>query len=622
MDVKFLSNKWWNTICKKLTGSIVFIDSSAAECLHWCGGLNRLWSAGANDVKEFSSFESGTSTQKKSVFILTKPIIDITETTLNDVIRNSNFEHCIILTTVHPSVQKFAIHDNDDIRSESEILQQIKDNIVRWMGNTSYIVEIECHPIFLASLCPVLFITPTFSRLFPTLTTDLDLPSLPRKASELELQNLPKNLMMELMVTFVHCFNNLLEELNVKEDFFTIGQFSKLIASQLDALPAAKTRRKSASSKISVLFIDRTLDLVGPTSHGIDTLMDRIMNMLPKLPNHSTDVAIDMYPLCAAPKLPDTELIAPGCLAPDINDTEGASVLNSLMLKKHKESLMEMNRHLVEAVTKEKLTSSKPLKVGRLNADTLENHLKLFKCKIEPISHHFGLLQQASAVIQSLKHSNNSHMDQLYGIEKGLLHSLEEEIVGANALAQIIQLIETRKDRSLNVNDILILLIHVYSLVVSDLEDEFYIEKLFSKLQDIGRARQDLKKYRLIFEPGGRAQPACYMPLLRQVVDDIFHPQRPEIPDIEYKSMGLRDMFKSGISLFLNVNKPQPSDNPMFLLFVVGGLTSSEVRLLKDTISARKPNLPVLIGTTHITKPEDILNHLLSPEYFSNLEDL
>ena len=54
-----------------------------------------------------------------------------------------------------------------------------------------------------------------------------------------------------------------------------------------------------ATSRASVVFIDRLLDLVGPTSHSSDNIMDTVMEILPKLPGHHNDVAIDMKELFA-----------------------------------------------------------------------------------------------------------------------------------------------------------------------------------------------------------------------------------------------------------------------------------------------------------------------------------
>jgi hypothetical protein len=44
-----------------------------------------------------------------------------------------------------------------------------------------------------------------------------------------------------------------------------------------------------------------------------------------------------------------------------------------------------------------------------------------------------------------------------------------------------------------------------------------------------------------------------YRPFLRQVLEEIFHPDRPESPDIEHMSGGLTDMLKTGFSMFMKV---------------------------------------------------------------------
>ena len=110
--------------------------------------------------------------------------------------------------------------------------------------------------------------------------------------------------------------NNLLLQLEVREDIFSLGHTSQFIASQLAGLPEAKTRRKvstdrlsfcgsnplllflqSAAQRASLLLIDRTLDLTGPASHPVDSLADRMFSLLPHLPQHTSDVCVDMSPI-------------------------------------------------------------------------------------------------------------------------------------------------------------------------------------------------------------------------------------------------------------------------------------------------------------------------------------
>jgi hypothetical protein len=49
---------WWCEVLKKVKDAIVFIDNSAAECLHWNkNGAQALFQAGALGVKELSPLE-------------------------------------------------------------------------------------------------------------------------------------------------------------------------------------------------------------------------------------------------------------------------------------------------------------------------------------------------------------------------------------------------------------------------------------------------------------------------------------------------------------------------------------------------------------------------------------
>lgn len=46
---------------------------------------------------------------------------------------------------------------------------------------------------------------------------------------------------------------------------------------------------------------------------------------------------------------------------------------------------------------------------------------------------------------------------------------------------------------------------------------------------------------------------ATYRPFIRQVLEAVFHPDRPECPDVEYMSGGLTDLLKTGFSMFMKV---------------------------------------------------------------------
>lgn len=48
---------------------------------------------------------------------------------------------------------------------------------------------------------------------------------------------------------------------------------------------------------ISLILIDRTLDLCTPTSNNTESFLTKILRTFPRLPNHDNDVAINISPM-------------------------------------------------------------------------------------------------------------------------------------------------------------------------------------------------------------------------------------------------------------------------------------------------------------------------------------
>ncbi|XP_068581491.1 sec1 family domain-containing protein 2-like [Cebidichthys violaceus] len=99
---------------------------------------------------------------------------------------------------------------------------------------------------------------------------------------------------------------------------------------------------------------------------------------------------------------------------------------------------------------------------------------------------------------------------------------------------------------------------------------------------------------------------ATYRPFLRQILEEVFHPDRPECPDIEHTSGGLTDLLKTGFSMFMKVSRPHPGDGALLLLFLVGGVTPSELRLVREIVAAHKPGAQVLVLSTRLLRPTDV----------------
>uniref|UniRef100_A0A4W5PSN0 Sec1 family domain containing 2 n=1 Tax=Hucho hucho TaxID=62062 RepID=A0A4W5PSN0_9TELE len=132
------------------------------------------------------------------------------------------------------------------------------------------------------------------------------------------------------------------------------------------------------------------------------------------------------------------------------------------------------------------------------------------------------------------------------------------------------------------------------------------VEGVFDTLRELSHARDHLKQLKSVYTASDGVHQAMYRPFLRQVLEEIFHPDRPESPDIEHMSGSLTDMLKTGFSMFMKVSRPHPSDHALLFLFLVGGVTPSELRLIREVVSAHKPGTQVLVLSTRLLRPTDV----------------
>nr|CAD7445037.1 unnamed protein product [Timema bartmani] len=718
---------WWREVFKKVKMAVVFIDNPASECLHWNGDVVGLFSAGAVSVKEFSSFECGTNSQKKAVFITCGPIHTTTRTILRDIIQASSFEYCVLITAAHPSVHQLAKYGTRrETSNDMAAFHGLEEDMLQWMGNMG--TGEKGVPA-----TETLFLTPPFSELFPLVDCDLvhvreQYQLLHRGAdashltslSSLELSSLPPELQVPAH-HLVSCLHSLLAQWDMREDLYSLGHFSGLLAAQLEALPAANNRRKvsiaqpealpaannrhkvsiakleallaannrhkvsiaklealpasnnrhkvstaklkallvannrykSASNACSLILVDRTLDLCSATRHDSDSVLDRILAVLPRLPGHSNDVAVNMSPICSAKTetaITDN-LIPPGCLSQP-NSEQCLQIYESLVSKRQKDVLLSLHQHLA-AVTPSSREERGPKLATRVTPMTLDKQVGSFKNHSDKIAQCAGLLQQTLAVTQTLRSPRIAQLEVIVSVEKLLLQNLGTSRDGAVVLAQMTQLIKTRRERNLPLEDLLVVLVHLYSLAGTDItfssqaemlvqsavqaalfQDRETLEGFLSTLDPHRKRGQCCKTFTIIrgcrvklkvhgdssqlrvtppplsarslFESRGSSQPAAHTGLLRQLVADLLDPTRPELPDLACKSAGLKELLKTGFSLLLNMPRQQhPLDHPMVVIFVVGGITAQEVRLIQEAVADSGLATKVLVGSTRLITPLD-----------------
>ena len=101
--------------------------------------------------------------------------------------------------------------------------------------------------------------------------------------------------------------------------------------------------------------------------------------------------------------------------------------------------------------------------------------------------------------------------------------------------------------------------------------------------------------YYRLFRTVAKPRPSDHPLLILFVVGGVTSSEVKLIKD----SLNLNKSYKHFISqscrsrLFRTVAKPRPSDHPLLILFVVGGVASSEVKLIKDTVNMYKPETQV-----------------------------
>ncbi|XP_043939111.1 sec1 family domain-containing protein 2 [Protopterus annectens] len=648
--------KPWETVFTKVKRAVVFMDAPSAESLHWYGGALKMFEAGALNIKEFSSFEAGSANQKKAVFIVSTLIKGRTADTIKDIIGLSSFQYTVVITAVSHSVHLLANNVSVEIAGRP-VFDQFEEKLCEWMGNMNFTTEVMHVPLLLAPLAPHLFLTPSFTMLFPLVPQDLKQINSARSEKkrftslhDLDLHSLPPTLQIKIMC-LVSSLNCLFEGLSIREECFAVGATSRLIAGELANYPQAKNRRKSAQNRASVVFIDRVLDLTGAVAHHGDNLLEKILSTLPLLPGHTADVKVSMVELSAVQMTDEAQnIIAPGCLAKP-NDPSARVLWEAILGMKQKEAIMEIRRHLVEAASKENL----PIKMnlGRVSPEQLVSFIHLFKNNFKALESHCGLLQLVLATVQTMKHPCFSRWDDFLAFERLVLQILGESEL-PRVLRQLLPLVKlhsVRKEEDYSLDDLLILLVYIYSISgeirmgdeLGDTEEELkkalvhafcaepelspllqkitgcesssdvtlrkatsVVDTIFASLRDLTKVRAHMKQFRSVYNPGNDVHQASYNPLLKQIGEEILHVDRHDPLDIEHMSAGLSDRLKTGFGMFMKVNRPHPSDHPLLIIFLVGGITAYEMRMLKELVSAQKTAVQVIVLTTKLLKPIDI----------------
>ena len=638
---------WWGEICKKSRRAVVFIDNAAAECLHWHGGLLRLErQGGVEAVKELSSFEAGTEGQKKAVFLVDGPVAGLKAEKISEILRGSHFENCAVITNASPSVHNLARHPGRDNLPERHTFDEIENELLEWMGDFNFTAEVFFMPFCTAAISPGLFVFPSASDLFPLLEADLrratDLARLLGTAAAassetdaaipLDYASLPPETQVATQ-QFVSSLNALLQAMDVAEDVFSAGAFSKMLGSRLEQLASARNRRKAAARKASLILVDRTLDLATPSRCRFDALLDRVRAALPALPGHANDVQVEMARLFEMePGVTEKGALCPGCLS-DCLDVKGLGGRRGLV----GDLIMESEEKAVSAIVTEleKVPAVGKLSSGDDNIDQLRSGVRRLVGERRDIAANINIVQKAVAAVQAFENGGeNDKLSYLAKLQDDFAAALKESADEAKGfLVEIVKMVRGRQERGVSLDDVLVLLVHVYGSVPSGTEfypeDEDRLQSVFSEavVQDrecLGPVLRSMAKGMVIDEilahqivesvfkklrclPAARANTA-YRDIgdggvVAALMRDIYSDDRRDVEDLFHHGQGL---VGKSLSLFgVRVSRLHPRENPTVVVVLVGGITASEARQIHEIVREKSSSVELLVGATRMIGPRE-----------------
>jgi len=168
--------------------------------------------------------------------------------------------------------------------------------------------------------------------------------------------------------SITYSLNEMLELLDAKEECFSLGILSSIIASELNLSGPSKQRKKTAKNKVSLLLIDRNLDLAAPALFQEETIFDKMNNLLPSLNTFSNDVQIELKSFLFDS---DLKTIPIGNFFHFSNDA-CRSLVEQFLVAKPKECLLEVYKKLCEVLP----LSEKEKKTHRINTEALKLQIR------------------------------------------------------------------------------------------------------------------------------------------------------------------------------------------------------------------------------------------------------
>ena len=192
----------------------------------------------------------------------------------------------------------------------------------------------------------------------------------------------------------LHC---LLSTLGAREEIWSVGRMAGQLGDQLESWGPARARRRTAENRVSLVLVDRSLDLASGVLQAGDSLLARALNSLDLLPGHTVDRAVSLSNLFGMTEDCGSECLVPASLAsPGINPTREEEELESLIFSPEKDFLSLLHKNLRENSPKKNSPSRK-----FMNLNSLEAVLREFTGDSEGLLSNLSSVSRAAAAVSS-----------------------------------------------------------------------------------------------------------------------------------------------------------------------------------------------------------------------------
>ncbi|KAI8841394.1 hypothetical protein BC829DRAFT_402510 [Chytridium lagenaria] len=215
----------------------------------------------------------------------------------------------------------------------------------------------------------------------------------------------------------------MLESMNLKEEYFVLGETSKSVSRCIIAQSMTSPRRKSESN-VAVILVDRTYDLATPVSHS-DNLIDQMRNVMG---DGSMDVMIDSTAI-----LPEWDQGGPATLSHG-SDPDTMDLLTVLTMLGRKDGLVAVRKRIVDLIGRY-VPDGRPKVLGKVTLEQLERLLRVLVDGSGGIGG--SLLETVAGVVEGVREGQAVNWDELMAIERVIAMSVAEAPEASSVIAPI-----------------------------------------------------------------------------------------------------------------------------------------------------------------------------------------